>query len=150
VDKNMVVDLTKRKAFGRKLKVILTKHDIRQNDLAKKLNVGRSYINQVCSGKAVFDGKKNSIIYDFFKDIHVSEDDLQEYSRLYIEARGNFNLSTIGQIKIKNNPLKSMIIEDLELLTEENLKKFRRYQEQLMETQKNNLRHKENSPDGEF
>lgn len=132
----MLINLTKRKAFGRKLKVILAKHDIRQNDLARKLGVGRSYINQVCSGLTVFGGTKNATMYDFLLNIGVNEQDLQDYSRLYIEARGNFNLNTIGLSNIKRDPLKSMIIEDMEFFTENNLKKFRRYQERLLEAQR--------------
>ncbi|MCK4981852.1 MAG: helix-turn-helix transcriptional regulator [Victivallaceae bacterium] len=136
MNKNMTMGLTKRKFFGRKLKVILAKHDIRQNDLAQKLGVGRSYINQVCSGMTVFNGKKNSIIYDFLLNLGVSEQDLHDYSRLYIEARGNFDLNTISLSNIERNPLKSMIIEDMELFTEENLKKFRRCQERLLKDQR--------------
>ncbi|MBU8901579.1 MAG: helix-turn-helix transcriptional regulator [Victivallales bacterium] len=132
----MTIDLTKRKNFGRKLKVILAKHDIRQNELAKKLGVGRSYINQVCSGMTVFDGTKNSILYDFLLDLNTSKQDLQDYSRLYIEARGNFDLNTIILNNAKCDPLKSIIIEDMELFTKANTKKFRRYQKRLLEAQR--------------
>ncbi|MDD5596852.1 MAG: helix-turn-helix transcriptional regulator [Victivallaceae bacterium] len=132
----MTINLTRRKNFGRKLKVILAKHDIRQNDLAKKINVGRSYINQVCSGMTIFDGEKSAAIYDFFLKIGVCEQDLQEYSRLYIAARSNFDLNSLGN-SLGHDPLKSLIIEDMEILTEINLKKFRRYQEQLLDKQRN-------------
>ncbi len=132
----MTINLIKRKAFGRKLKVILVKYDIKQNRLAKLLDVGRSYINQVCSGLTVFDGKKNSIVYDFFLDKEVSKKDLHEYSRLYIEARSNFNLKKLGLKTFKIDPLKATIIEDMELLTGENLKVFRRYQEKLLKNQR--------------
>ena len=136
MDKNMTIDLTRRKAFGRKLKVILAKHDIRQNDLARKLGVGRSYINQVCSGMTVFDGEKSSVLYDFLLNLGVNTQDLQDYSRLYIAARSNFDLNSLGFSDSKRDPLKSMIIEDMEQLSESNLKKFRRYLEQLLDEQR--------------
>jgi transcriptional regulator with XRE-family HTH domain len=132
----MAIDLIKRKAFGRTLKIILIKYDIRQNDLAKLLKVGRSYINQICSGMTVFDGEKSSIVYDFFIARGVSEQDLHEYSRLYVEARSNFNLRKIGLETYKQSALKSIIIDDMEYFSEESLKKFRQYQEKLLAAQR--------------
>ena len=134
----MTVDLTKRKSFGRKLKVILAKHDIRQNNLAETLGITRSYVNQVCSGATIFDAAKNATVYNFFLNLGVSESDLSDYMCLFIEARGNVDLDEldIKLASIRRNPLKSMIVDDIDHLNQANLIKFRRQQEQLLEDQR--------------
>ncbi len=121
-----------KKEFGTFLKQLLTKHHLKQKDIAEMAGCGKAFISQICSGLSPTPPELFNQTYSCLKECGASAEDLNEYVKLYTATKTNIELqSDITQ----SDPLKKIIIENLDRLNDDSLAKLIRYQEELVKTQ---------------
>ena len=77
----------KKKELGLWLKLLLTKHGLRQNKLAAELGVTCQYVSQICVGKTSLPLNHFDRIHKLLLSQGASDDDLKKLSYLYVDSR---------------------------------------------------------------
>jgi|GEM_PF-3471899 len=125
------LDNSKRKDFGKRLRIALAKTDIKQRDIVDTLQCSRQFVSLVVNGMATFTIKQWGKVYEMLQDADLPDYDLNLLNRLLYEARGKIDLDELNIVPSSSDPLKQMIIEGLNDLTQKQLKTVHHTIEQM-------------------
>jgi transcriptional regulator with XRE-family HTH domain len=120
-----------RENFGQRLKILMLKAKIKQKDISDTLKCSQSFVSQVISGRSIFANDQFGVVYEMLSEVGVGDSDLNDIHRMFIEARANMDIKDIPIPVVDSDPLKQMIIEDLNELTQKQLKEVYRIMEKM-------------------
>jgi len=126
----MVADPDKKMAFGRRLKVALAKYDISQVDIADVIGKTRQYVSAVINGKACFTPEQFNQVCKMLQPV-ATELDMDWLGRLFLEAKSNTDIEDLSNLGRQLDPMKQIIIDDLENMLPDQLIKIHKFIEQL-------------------
>ena len=119
----MAYDRERRQKFADYLRVLAVKCKVKQVDLAKVIGRTRQHVSHIFNGKIIFMGEQFQAASEFLYAKGASDGELALLNRLFVEAKSSMELQTIN-LEAPVDPIKQIIIENLDYLTPAELVKL--------------------------
>lgn len=126
----MAYDREKRKKFADYLRVLAVKCKVRQVDIARAIGKTRQHVSHIFNGKIIFMGEQFQLASDFLRQKGASDGELAILNRLFVEAKASMELQNIN-LETPVDPIKQIIIENLDHLSSSELVKIHKEIEAL-------------------
>ncbi len=127
----MTANLKWREDFGQRLKILMLKAKIKQKDFADLLRCSQAFVSAAISGRSVFTAEQFAMVFDILANGGIEDQELNELQRMFIEARANIGFEQMIISPQDIDPLKQLITEDLDALTQKQLKELYRVIERM-------------------
>lgn len=119
----MAYDRERRQKFADYLRVLAVKCKVKQVDIAKAIGKTRQHVSHIFNGKIIFMGEQFTAASDFLYKKGASNGELALLNRLFVEAKSSMELQKIN-LEAPIDPIKQIIIENLDYLTPSELVKL--------------------------
>ena len=119
----MAYDRERRQKFADYLRVLAVKCKVKQVDIAEVVGRTRQHVSHIFNGKIIFMGEQFKDASDLLYKKGASNGELALLNRLFVEAKSSMELQTIN-LEAPVDPIKQIIIENLDYLTPSELVKL--------------------------
>ena len=119
----MAYDRERRQKFADYLRVLAVKCKVKQVDIARAIGKTRQHVSHIFNAKIIFMGEQFKATSDLLQKKGASNGELALFNRLFVEAKSSMELQKIN-LEAPIDPIKQIIIENLDYLTPSELVKL--------------------------